>query len=543
MDYDAGTYRKLVVKQYPARSLRETAEGKYWKRFAAPSVAKQIGGVSHIDFCPQQPYHYAVTASTRVMIYDGQTRQLRRTIARFKDKAYGATWREDGKLLAAGGQDGIVQVFDPNSRNVLRQLRGHARAAHAARFAGDRTHLLSGGDDVVARWWDITAGKQVCRLAGHTDYVRSLAASPASSDAWLTGSYDHTAKLWDVRAGGSRGGGGGGAVMSLDHGAPVEDVAFFPSGGMAVTAGGNTLCIWDVLGGGRLLKRLANFQKTVTCVALSPLAGPEASAAPRLLAGSLDGHVKVFELDGFTLTHATKYPAPVLSIGISPDAGLLAAGLADGTLTVRRHARPRGGGGAGGAAAVGAGGGAAGGVGGRAARRRARLEMNASTFRYFLRGRSTRAAPGDFAVAARRRARLAPYDKMLKRFLYRDALDAALATRQAGVVDALLEELAARGGLPAALSGRDAAGLLPLVRHLARHVANPRHAATLAGVAARVVDAYAPAVATDARLDAALCALRDALAGEVRLADELAAIQGALEPILSAGLAAAPAGR
>jgi hypothetical protein len=36
------------------------------------------------------------------------------------------------------------------------------------------------------------------------------------------------------------------------------------------------------------------------------------------------------------------------------------------------------------------------------------------------------------------------------------------------VVDALLEELAARGGLHAALAGRGAAGLLPLLRHLAR---------------------------------------------------------------------------
>ena len=42
MDYEAGSYRRLVVKQYPARTLRETAEGKYWKRFAAPTVAKQV---------------------------------------------------------------------------------------------------------------------------------------------------------------------------------------------------------------------------------------------------------------------------------------------------------------------------------------------------------------------------------------------------------------------------------------------------------------------------------------------------------------------
>jgi U3 small nucleolar RNA-associated protein 15 len=150
----------------------------------------------------------------------------------------------------------------------------------------------------------------------------------------------------------------------------------------------------------------------VTCVALSPRAGPAAAAAPRLLAGSLDGHVKVFELDAFTVTHASKYPAPVLSLGLSGDAGLLAVGLADGTLTVRRHASG-GGGGSGASGAVGSGG------PGRAARRRARLEMHAGNFRYFLRGRGAKAAPGDFAVAQRRRARLAPYDRLLKRFQYR----------------------------------------------------------------------------------------------------------------------------
>jgi hypothetical protein len=45
--------------------------------------------------------------------------------------------------------------------------------------------------------------------------------------------------------------------------------------------------------GGKLLRRLSNFQKTISCVRVSPLAGPDSAAAPRLLAGSLDGHVKV----------------------------------------------------------------------------------------------------------------------------------------------------------------------------------------------------------------------------------------------------------
>ena len=67
-------------------------------------------------------------------------------------------------------------------------------------------------------------------------------------------------------------------------------------GGLAVTAGGTSLCVWDIMAGGRLLHRLSQHQKTVTCVALSPLAGPDSAAAPRMLSGSLDGHVKVCDM-------------------------------------------------------------------------------------------------------------------------------------------------------------------------------------------------------------------------------------------------------
>lgn len=43
MDYEPAEYRKLALKQFPPRALRETAEGKYWKRFANPVNAQQVG--------------------------------------------------------------------------------------------------------------------------------------------------------------------------------------------------------------------------------------------------------------------------------------------------------------------------------------------------------------------------------------------------------------------------------------------------------------------------------------------------------------------
>ncbi len=77
---------------------------------------------------------------------------------------------------------------------------------------------------------------------------------------------------------------------------------------------------------------------------------------------------------------------------------------------------------------------------------------------------------------------------------YRAALDAALASGRPEVVASVLGELAARAGLAPALGGRDAGGLAPLLGHLARHIADPRHTRLLAGVAHRLLDAYGSVV-------------------------------------------------
>lgn len=66
--------------------------------------------MTHLDFCQQHPFDLAVTSSTRVIAYDSVTNQVKRTFARFKDKAYSGCFRSDGKLLVAGAEDGIVQV-------------------------------------------------------------------------------------------------------------------------------------------------------------------------------------------------------------------------------------------------------------------------------------------------------------------------------------------------------------------------------------------------------------------------------------------------
>ena len=533
-----GEYRKLQPKKFEPRSIRETAEGRYWRAYKSPALLDQISQVTSVAFADVYPYALAVTSSARVTVYNSQNRMALRTFARFKDVAYGGVLRGDAKALAVGGQAGMVQLFDMSSRSILRKFTQHARAVRAVRFS-TQTHAIMGSasDDTTVRIWDIAAGVCSRRHDGHTDYARSIASHPISIDRWATGSYDHTVKLWDDRDGSMK------HSLSLNHGAPVEDISWLPGGNLLVSVGGQDVCVWDVLSGGKLLRKLRCHQKTIMCCHVAPDGGPPiaggpdgsslarryatARSAPRLLTGSLDGHVKVHELDDFTVTHAAKYPCPVLSVALSPDANVIAVGCANKLLSIRRRKVPR-------EAAYGLCG-----VGGRVCvgggKKRGPRRLDAGSWQYFVRGTNEKAAEGQMVIARRKQIRLKPYDKALRRFRVGEALDAALATGRPEVIAAVVEEIGARGGTRAALSNRDEARLGPVLRFIARQIANPRHTRQLVGVAGKVLDVYGGEVGVSPAVDGALRLIRERVAGTLKLQDALANLSGIAAPLLAAG--------
>ena len=531
----AGEYNRLPPKQYPPRARRETAEGKFWRKFGAPELVQCAGAVTHLEYCAAAPHSLAATSSIRVQLFDGRTRKLRRTVGRFSDIAYSGSLRGDGKLMVAGGERPVVQVFDANSRSVLRKLTGHTAAVRCARFGPGpaAAHVLSASDDRTCGWWDVGAGERVVTLEGHEDYVRCAACLPGGGDVWATGGYDHTVRLWDVRAASQ------GPTMRLLHTHPVEALVALPSGGVAVSAAGPNLYVWDLLSGGKLLRKIAAHQKTITCLAYAPLAGAaeEHAAGPRILSGGLDGAARVHELDTWGVTHSARYPAPVTSLALNPPASQMAAGLADGTLVIRRRRE----GGPGGAGALVGGEGAANGskAGGKKKPKKGNrgIRLTAANFRYFLRGRQAKAGAADYKVLARRRARLAPYDKHLRRFRHGEALDAALATGRPEVVAAVLEELAARGAVESAVAGKDEVAAGELLAFLARFTARPRFAPSFLGAAAAAAECYGAVAAASPACAEALRLLRERVNQEVRAQMELLELQGMVETLLTGSLA------
>jgi U3 small nucleolar RNA-associated protein 15 len=244
---------------------------------------------------------------------------VKKTISRFKEIAYSGCFREDGQLLVAGDGSGLIQVFDSNSRTVMRTFIGHSRAVHVTKFSS-YSQVMSSSDDCTVRCWDLPTGEELISLSGHKDYIRSGDVHSSSPELWLTGSYDHTVKLWDLRSKET--------TFTMCHGAPVESVLLFPGGVMALSAGGNKIKVWDLLSGGRELYSFSNHQKTITSLAFD-------SFHRRILSGSLDHHVKIYDASTYKVLHGIKYTAPVLCLASSPTGRHLVVGMSDGCVSIR----------------------------------------------------------------------------------------------------------------------------------------------------------------------------------------------------------------
>ncbi|BBN07081.1 U3 small nucleolar RNA-associated protein 15 [Marchantia polymorpha subsp. ruderalis] len=519
-------YVPVRPKLYPKSRDSLTVDSKFWKSFKAQRTEQQIAAVSSIHFSPVSPYDFAVTSSTRVTIYNGKTREVKKNISRFSDVAYSGAYRGDGQLIVAGGESGLIQVFDATSRTVLRQLKGHKRAVHWVRYSlEDRLHVLSAGDDNSVRWWDVASQTQLFKMEQHTDYVRCGASSPSSEYTWATGSYDHSVRLWDVRA--------AKCVLQLKQETPLEDVIFFPSGGLVATAGGNVVNIWDVVGGGKLLYSLANHQKTVTklCFTSPDIAG---TPSPRLVSASLDGHVRMFELEKFKVTHAAKYSSgSILSMDISPACTTLVVGMSNGALAIRDRrkvaelddlsapALPALGEAATGTELMGM----------EPLKPPPKKPLNPNSHRYFLRGRTEKASESDHFYAREKKINLTRYDVFLRKFRYRDALTTALRTSDPKVVVAVMEELVARKGLVRALTNLDNMNLVSLMSFLAKQAMFPKYARLLIPVTLRVLDMYEGTFRSIPAINRPIAWLKERVTQEVQLLVALQVLQGTLEPL------------
>jgi WD40 repeat protein len=152
------------------------------------------------------------------------------------------TYSPDGELLAAGSWD-LITLWKPLTGERVGVLRGFGRYVYSIAFSADGKHLAAGTDQGTLQLWDVTQRKRLWSITVGGGDVSTPAFNPDASLV-AVGTYG-TGTVWliDVQSG-----------KLVDHqvvsGVGCGSVAFSPDGRFLITPSTGGLIKWPYDRGG-----------------------------------------------------------------------------------------------------------------------------------------------------------------------------------------------------------------------------------------------------------------------------------------------------
>jgi RNA polymerase sigma factor (sigma-70 family) len=225
----------------------------------------------------------------------------------------------DGRLLATGGLNGMLQLMDAQSLIIHAMAQAHASGCNSVAFSADGKLLATAGLDQTVKLWDVDGLKLRKEFRGHTDRVLSVAFFRHGRSI-VSGSRDQTARIWDLETGTT-------TRILKGHEKGIETVAVSPDDKLVATASWDqTLRLWDAETGQQQAV-LEGLQGSLFSAAFAPDA--------RLAAGAGNGRVGLWDVKTRNKVEFVGQPAAIVwALTFSPDGKRLASGSASGVTTI-----------------------------------------------------------------------------------------------------------------------------------------------------------------------------------------------------------------
>jgi WD40 repeat protein len=159
------------------------------------------------------------------------------SIAAQQSGALFATFSPDGKLLAAGGEDGTLVFLETEKGRVLRTVPAHKGAVLTGAFSPDGRRFATGGSDGDVKRWDVDSGRPIGSILGPFALIRTVAFT-RDGENLVCGNDAGLFRRWETETG---------RELSKAHLSSMAWMALSPDGKLAATANWDwTAGVWNL---------------------------------------------------------------------------------------------------------------------------------------------------------------------------------------------------------------------------------------------------------------------------------------------------------
>ena len=209
------------------------------------------GNVRAIAFSPDMPRLAAGLENGRLQIWDIAQDRSVAILAGHTSRIHDVAFSSDGRLLATtGGEENLVLLWEAEPLRLIGELEGLGnevgvrwRIERKVAFSADGRFLASGGHDKTVRIWDPVDGRELGVLKGHRGQVEAVAFHPHRSLLVSGGGPNNRyVRVWDVAEMAE--------IFSLLVEADVNDITFSADGQFLAfggTGSDNPIRVWDMM--------------------------------------------------------------------------------------------------------------------------------------------------------------------------------------------------------------------------------------------------------------------------------------------------------
>jgi WD40 repeat protein len=209
-----------------------------------------ISCVRFVDFSPDSRSVVFIDGTHYVRVWDTGTRtqQIRTIWSDYAHIAYAVTSSPTLQVMVGNQKNlkPVAQVWEitveAEDGEQYGAPAGHTNEVCSVACSPDGQYIVSGSLDHTIRVWDTTTGAQRYVMSGHSAAVFRVAFS--SNGEWIvSASYDHTVRVWDAATGAHH-------HTMEGHADKVNDAAFSPDGQFIVSGSQDqTVRLWDATTG------------------------------------------------------------------------------------------------------------------------------------------------------------------------------------------------------------------------------------------------------------------------------------------------------